>query len=47
MIPKFRLKLSIDNENDDIGWFPYLSFHRGLKQIIIMWKWVYLEVKIK
>lgn len=47
-MPKFRINISIDNakEHDRIWGWPYVSAHRGLRQVLFMWGWLYVEAKL-
>ncbi len=46
-MPKFRVHISIDNsEGWKMGLLPYISPHLGLRRVLVIWGWVYIEAKL-
>jgi len=43
---KFDVKLTVSNRDKWKPWLPYISPHLGLRRVIVIWGWFYLEAKI-
>jgi len=45
---RLKFRVVIDNDDHEHGrmWLPYISPHRGLRRVLVIWGWLYAEIKL-